>query len=110
MLLHRGHDILRSTLGRPDLCNSSSPETNWARYRGAGGMDYPHPITVGEQGKLLRKKPNAITSKPSWPARKRLPGGSFQGYQRGDFDAAWWEPRPHRSVVARGCAWSPSSE
>jgi hypothetical protein len=73
----------------------------WGAFAARGGSTKEVDGTNGthQQGKLLRKKPNAITSKPSWPAGKRLPGGSFRGYQRGDFEAAW---REHTAAQERG--------
>jgi len=65
------------------------PDARWSRYRGAGGMAYPHPITVPEQAALLRRKPNAVVSKTHWPGGKRVRGASLKVYCRGDFEIAW---------------------
>jgi len=65
------------------------PDARWSRYRGAGGMAYPHPITVPEQAVLGRRKPNKIVSFSHWPAGKRVPGmSSTKVYRRGDFEAS----------------------
>jgi hypothetical protein len=66
------------------------PDARWSRYRGAGGMAYPHPITVPEQAALLRRKPNKISSFSQWPAgRKRTPEmSSSKVYRRGDLEVA----------------------
>jgi len=65
------------------------PDARWSRYRGAGGMAYPHPIRVPEQAALFRRKPNRVTSFSHWPAGKRLPGtSSIKVYRRGDLEAA----------------------
>jgi hypothetical protein len=73
------------------------PDARWSRYRGAGGMAYPHPITVPEQAALLRKKPNVIVSRSHWPAGKRIPGvSSSKVYCRGDFEVALRKHGPAR--------------
>jgi hypothetical protein len=70
--------------------------------RGPILQSHPHPITVPEQAALLRRKPNAITSKSHWPAGKRVPGtSSSKVYRRGDFEAAW---RKHEAAQKRGGA------
>jgi hypothetical protein len=62
-------------------------DTNWSAYRGAGGMAYPHPITMFEQAALLRRKPNTVTSRSHWAAGRRIPGvSSTKVYTRGDFE------------------------
>jgi hypothetical protein len=88
--LDRATDVMSTVLFNRELRLLDLPDARWSRYRGAGGMAYPHPITVPEQAALLRRKPNAITSKSHWPAGKRIPGtSSSKVYRRGDFEAAW---------------------
>src|SRR5262249_58278923 len=85
---HRGLELHHA----PDAC--------WYRDRGAGGSDYPPPITASEQAALLRKKPNKIVSVNQWPAGKRTPKTrSGRVYRRGDFEVAM---RKHEAARERG--------
>jgi hypothetical protein len=87
--LERESDVMSTVPFNRELRLLDLPDARWSRYRGAGGMVYPHPITVPEQAALLRRKPNKITSFSHWPAGKRRPGmSSSKVYRRGDFEAA----------------------
>jgi len=97
--LDQAADVMSTVLFNRELRLLDLPDARWSRYRGAGGMAYPHPITVPEQAALLRRKPNAVTSKSHWPAGKRVPGmSSSKVYRRGDFEAAW---RKHEAAQER---------
>ena len=75
------------------------PDARWSRYRGAGGMAYPHPITVSEQAALFRRKPKKVASFSQWPAGKRTPGmSSIKVYRRGDLEASM---RKHEAAGER---------
>src|SRR6516164_2744220 len=87
--LERASDVMSTVLFNRELRLLDLPDARWSRYRGAGGMAYPHPITVPEQAALGRRKPNKIVSFSQWPAGKRRPGtSSIKVYRRGDFEAA----------------------
>ena len=87
--LERASDVMSTVLFNRELRLLDLPDARWSRYRGAGGMVYPHPITVPEQAVLLRRKPNKIASFSHWPKGKRLPGmSSTKVYRRGDLEAA----------------------
>ena len=87
--LERASDVMSTVLFNRELRLLDLPDARWSRYRGAGGMAYPHPITVSEQAALLRRKPNKVVSFSQWPAGKRRPGtSSIKVYRRGDFEAA----------------------
>ena len=63
------------------------PDAYWSRYRGPGGMNTPHAITLPEQAALLQKKPHYIASRSHWPAGRWTAGvSSGKVYRRGD---AW---------------------
>jgi hypothetical protein len=83
-------DVMSTVQFNRELRLLDLPDARWSRYRGAGGMADPHPITVPEQAALLRWKPNKITSFSQWPAgRKRTPGmSSSKVYRRGDLEVA----------------------
>jgi len=82
-------DVMSTVLFNRELRLLDLPDARWSRYRGAGGMAYPHPITVPEQAVLGRRKPNKIVSFSHWPAGKRVPGmSSTKVYRRGDFEAS----------------------
>src|SRR5262249_10470066 len=67
--LERASDVFSTPQFNRELRRLDLPDARWSRYRGAGGMAYPHPITVPEQAALLRKKPhNKIVSFSQWPA------------------------------------------
>src|SRR5262249_37022688 len=88
--LDQAKNVMSTVLFNRELRLLDLPDARWSRYRGAGGMAYPHPITLPEQAALLRRKPTAITSKAHWPAGKRIPGtSSSKVYRLGDFEAAW---------------------
>ena len=86
--LDQPSDVLSTVRFNRELKLLDLPDARWSRYRGAGGMAYPHPITVPEQAALLRRKPNAIVSKTHWPEGRRIRGTSFKVYCYGDFAAA----------------------
>jgi hypothetical protein len=87
--LNRASDVMSTVLFNRELRLLDLPDARWSRYRGAGGMAYPHPITVPEQAALGRRKPNKIVSFSHWPAGKRRPGtSSTKAYRRGDFEAS----------------------
>lgn len=64
------------------------PDARWTRYRGPSGLEYAHPITIAERAALLRKAKPPVVSKTCWPPGPRAPGGSFNGYVRGQFEDA----------------------
>jgi hypothetical protein len=98
--LEQAADVMSTVLFNRELRLLDLPDACWSRYRGAGGMAYPHPITVPEQAALLRRKPNAITSKSHWPAGKRVAGvSSNKVYRRGDFEVALHK---HEAAKERG--------
>jgi hypothetical protein len=87
--LEQASDVMPTVLMNRELRLLDLPDARWSRYRGAGGMAYPHPITVPEQAALLRRKPNKIASFSRWPAGKRRAGtSSTKVYRRGDFEDA----------------------
>jgi hypothetical protein len=82
-------DVMSTVRFNRELRLLDFPDARWSRYRGAGGMAYPHPITVPEQAALGRRKPNKIVSFSHWPEGKRRPGtSSIKVYRRGDFEAS----------------------
>jgi hypothetical protein len=99
--LEQAKDVMSTVQFNRELRLLDYPDARWSRYRGAGGMAYPHPITVNEQATLLRRKPNKIASFNHWPAgRKRIPGArSGRVYRRGDFETA---VRKHEAAKERG--------
>src|SRR5262249_18498489 len=99
--LEQAKDVISTIQFNRELRLLDLPDARWSRYRGAGGMAYPHPITVPEQAALLRKKPNKVASFNQWPAgRKRIPGvSSSKVYRRDDFEAAL---RKHEAARERG--------
>ena len=98
--LHQAKDVMSTVQFNRELRLLDLPDARWSRYRGAGGMAYPHPITVPEQAALLRRKPNAIVSRSHWPAGKRIPGvSSSKVYRRGDFEVALCK---HEAAKERG--------
>lgn len=64
------------------------PDARWTRYRGPSGLEYAHPITIAERAALLRKAKPPVVSKTCWPPGPRTPGGTFNGYVRGQFEDA----------------------
>jgi hypothetical protein len=97
--LDRAGDVMSTVQFNRELRLLDLPDARWSRYRGAGGMAYPHPITVPEQAALLRRKPNKVASFSQWPAGKRRPGASsIKVYRRGDFEAAL---RKHEAAQER---------
>jgi hypothetical protein len=97
--LDQAKDVISTVQFNRELRLLEFPDAHWSRYRGAGGMAYPHPITVSEQAALLRRKPNKIASFSQWPGGKRIPGmTSSKAYRRGDFEAAW---RKHEAAKER---------
>jgi Protein of unknown function (DUF3631) len=70
-----------------ELKRLALPDARWTRYRGASGIEYAHPIEMHEQAALLALVD--IESKSCWPLGKRQRGGSFRGYKRIQFEAAW---------------------
>jgi hypothetical protein len=100
--LDRAGDIYSTVQFNRELRLLDLPDARWSRYRGAGGMAYPHQITVPEQAALLRKRPNAITSKAHWPPGKRIPGTSLKVYRRGDFETALRKHEPAQKCTEPG--------
>jgi hypothetical protein len=97
--LDQATDVMSTVLFNRELRLLDLPDARWSRYRGASGMAYPHAITVSEQAALLRRKPNAITSKSHWPAGKRIAGSSSSKvYRRGDLEVAL---RKHEAAQER---------
>jgi len=97
--LDRAKDVISTVQFNRELRLLDLSEARWSHYRGAGGMAYPHPITVPEQAALLRRKPNKIASFSHWPAGKRVPRmRSSKVYRRGDFEVAW---RRHEAAQER---------
>jgi hypothetical protein len=107
--LGRASDVMSTILFNRELRRLDLPDARWSRYRGAGGMAYPHPITVPEQAALLRRKPNAVTSKSHWPPGKRVPGtSSSKVYCRGDLRSLrslGVSTRRRGSVADRAYGW-----
>src|SRR6516162_4708056 len=64
--LNRANDVMSTVQFNRELKLLDLPDARWSRYRGAGGMAYPHPITVPEQAALGRRKPNKVTSFSHW--------------------------------------------
>jgi hypothetical protein len=81
---------IRSTEFNKELRRLDLPDANWNRYRGPGGDEIAHPITIGEQAELL-KEGSGIASKLLRP-----PGGGkpFRGYERSWFVEALREHEP----------------
>src|SRR5262249_57082103 len=71
--LDHASDVMSTVLFNRELRLLDLPDARWSRYRGAGGMNYPHPITVPEQAALLRRKPNTLTSHSHWRGKERGP-------------------------------------
>jgi hypothetical protein len=74
-----------------ELRRLDEPDANWNRYRGPSGGDYAHPLTMGEQAKLLKE--SGVEAKPMRP----VGGGKlFRGYERSWFVEALrkYEPPP----------------
>jgi hypothetical protein len=87
--LDRAGDVMSTVLMNRELRLLDLLDARWSRYRGAGGMAYPHPITVPEQAALLRRKPNKVASFSHWSGGKRRAGvSSSKVYRRGDLEAA----------------------
>jgi hypothetical protein len=88
--LTKATDVMSTVQFNRELRLLDLPDANWSRYRGPGGMGYPHPITMFEQAALLRRKPNTVVSHSHWPeGQKRIPGvSSGKVYRRGDFDVS----------------------
>jgi hypothetical protein len=99
--LDQAKDVISTVQFNRELRLLDLPDARWSRYRGAGGMAFPHPITMSEQAALLRKKPHsAIHSKSQWPPGQRVPGrSSSKVYVRGDFEVA---SRKHEAAGRRG--------
>src|SRR5262249_49747344 len=90
--LDQATDVMSTVQFNRELRLLDLPDARWSRYRGAGGMAYPHPITVPEQAALLRRKPNAVTSKSHWPAGG---GGSWIRSSQGLSRRAFCVSSPH---------------
>ena len=98
--LDQPNDVMSTVLFNRELRLLDLPDAHWSRYRGAGGMAYPHPITVPEQAALFRRKPNTVVSKSHWPAGKRIAGSSsIKVYRRGDLEVSL---RKHEAAKERG--------
>ena len=105
--LDQASDVMSTVRFNRELRLLDLPDARWSRYRGAGGMAYPHPITVPEQAALFRRKPNKVTSFSHWPAGKRL-----ERVRSRCIGGATWKPlcagtRLRRSVPDHVCGWSP---
>jgi hypothetical protein len=50
-----GIDQIESVLFNHELKRLPIPDAKWTRYRGASGIDYAHPLTIGEQASLLAR-------------------------------------------------------
>jgi hypothetical protein len=97
--LDQASDVMSTVQFNRELRLLDLPDARWSRYRGAGGMAYPHPITVSEQAALFRRKPNKVASFSQWPAGKRTPGmSSIKVYRRGDLEASM---RKHEAAGER---------
>jgi hypothetical protein len=97
--LERASDVMSTVQFNRELRLLDLPDARWSRYRGAGGMAYPHPITVPEQAALFRRKPNKVSSFSQWPVGKRVAGmSSIKVYRRGDLEAAM---RKHEAAGER---------
>ena len=70
-------DLIPSRVLNRELLRLDVPEARWNRYRGPGGGEYAHPLTLDEQAKLLRK--SVIVSKLLRPSGGGKP---FRGYRR----------------------------
>jgi hypothetical protein len=96
--LDQPDDVISTMKFNRELRLLDLPDAHWSSYRGPGGMAYPHPIRIGEQAALLRRKPNTVVSKSHWPAGRRQGSSSIKVYRRGDFEMAMsrWESAPRR--------------
>jgi hypothetical protein len=93
-------DVMPTVQFNRELRMLDLPDAHWSRYRGAGGMAYPHAITLPEQAALFRHKTNKIASFSHWPAGRRVAGmSSSKVYRRGDLETA---ARRHETARARG--------
>jgi Protein of unknown function (DUF3631) len=75
------------------------PDAKWTRYRGASGMDYPHPLEMHEQATLLRK-----VGIHSNRIRQGKGAKQLRGYKRAQFTEAAREhgaKAPRLRVIAR---------
>jgi Protein of unknown function (DUF3631) len=70
-------DPIPSRVVNRELLRLDLPEAQWRRYRGPGGGEYAHPLTLDEQAKLMGR--SGVESKLMRP-----PGGGkpFRGYRR----------------------------
>jgi Protein of unknown function (DUF3631) len=66
-----------------ELLRLALPEARWNHYRGPGGGEYAHALTINEQATLLRK--SGIESKLFRPPGKGRAGKPFHGYRRAWF-------------------------
>ncbi len=74
-----------------ELRNFGAPEFDWNAYRGASGLDnYPHPITISEQGRLLTSA--GVKSHTKWAPgvtrARRGPGDCQRVYKSAEFAEA----------------------
>jgi hypothetical protein len=69
-------DPIPSRVVNRELLRLDLPEARWNRYRGPGGGEYAHALTLDEQAKLLRK--SGIASKLLRPSGGGKP---FRGYR-----------------------------
>jgi hypothetical protein len=70
-------DPVPSRVVNRELLRLDLPEARWNRYRGPGGGEYAHPLTLDEQATLLGK--SGIESKGLRPPKG---GKQFRGYRR----------------------------
>jgi hypothetical protein len=72
-------DLIKSTVVNRELLRLDLPEARWNRYRGPGGGEYAHALTLDEQATLLGKSPSNVEAE-----RLRPPGGGkqFRGLRR----------------------------
>ncbi len=84
---------IKSTEFNKELRKLDLPDANWNRYRGPGGDEIAHPITIGEQAELLRGEEGfpGIVSKLMRPVGG---GKAFRGYERSWFVEALRENEP----------------
>ena len=77
---------IKSTEFNKELRKLDLPDANWNRYRGLGGDEIAHPITIGEQAELLREVPDGWSSSIGSKLMRPVGGGkAFRGYERSWF-------------------------
>jgi hypothetical protein len=100
--LTKPSDVISTRVFNHELLRLDLSDTHWSQYRGPGGRNYSHAITISEQAALLRRKPNAIQSESHWPAGAREPGvSSVKVYRRSDFVTALAKHEKHAQPLLR---------